>query len=86
MAKDITEPETEEEKAAWDQVLMPVRKRFDNFEDPHGYYRILCCRKLLSDEEVDSAFKRQKKTILSILRNSYPDKLRAIPDKEMSRN
>ena len=61
LAKYLTKPATEEEKAAWDQYLMPVRKRFEKFEDPHGYYRILVCRKLSSDEEVDAAFKRERK-------------------------
>ena len=60
MEKDLTEPATEEEKADWDQDLMPVRKRFDNFEDPHGYYSILGSRKFSSDKDVDAAFKREK--------------------------
>ena len=61
---------------------MPVRKRFDNFEDPHGYYRILGCRKLSIEEEVDAAFKRDKKKILSIEMKAHSYKLSGIPYKE----
>ena len=59
-AKNLTESTAEEEKAAWDQYLMPARKQFDNFEDSHGYYRVLGCRKLSSDKEVDTSLKREK--------------------------
>ena len=61
VAKDLTESTAEEEKAAWDKYLMPARKQFDNFEDPHGYYGVLGCRKLSSEKEVDTTFKREKK-------------------------
>ena len=57
LEKDLTESATEEEKSAWDQYLIPVRKQFDNFEDTHGYYRTLSCRK----SSVDAAFKRDKR-------------------------
>ena len=82
LAKDITEPSTEKEKAAWDQDLMPVRKIFGNFEDPHGCYRILFCRKLSSDKEVDATFKSEKKILFRIARKARPDNLSSIPDKE----
>ena len=78
----ITKPAPEEEKAAWDKDLMPVRKRFDSFEDSQGYYRILGCRKLSSDEYVDATFKREKKKILSIARKSHPENISGIPGKE----
>ena len=61
---------------------MPVRKRFDNFEDPHGYHRILGCRKLLRDEDVDAASKREKNNFLRIARKAHSDKLSGTPDKE----
>ena len=61
---------------------MPVRKIFGNFEDPHGCYRILFCRKLSSDKEVDATFKSEKKIFLRIARKARPDKLISIPDKE----
>ena len=47
VAKDLTESTAEEEKAAWDQYLMPARKQFDNFEDPTdimGYLAVGSCR------------------------------------------
>ena len=50
LAKDLTKPATEEENSSWDQDLMPVRKISETFEDPHGNYRILGCRRLSSDK------------------------------------
>ena len=61
---------------------MPVRKLFDNFEDPHGYYSILGYRKLSSDKEFDATFKKEKKNISSNERKSHPENLRGNPDKE----
>ena len=61
---------------------MPVRKRFERFEDPHRYYRILVCRKLSSDKEVDAAFKRANWIFKRIARKSCLDKLSGIPDKQ----
>ena len=82
LARDLTEPSTEEAKADWDQELMPVREQFDSFEDPHGYYRIIICSKSSCDEGVDAEFNRDKKKILRMERKAHPDKLSGTPNKE----
>ena len=62
--------------------MIPVRKRFDNFEDTHVYYSILGSRKSSSEKDVDAAFKREKKIFKRIASKAHPDKLSNTPNKE----
>lgn len=89
LSKDLEDLATDEERLTWDCDIMPESKRYEDLEDPDGYYNIFGCGKTTSDEEVAKEVKRMKKKYQSKIRKYHEDKLpRNISkeDKETAKN
>ena len=82
LSKELKDPASEEARLAWDNDQLPEKNRYDDFENPKGFYKLLGCSKVSSDDDIARAVKREKKRNKSKIVKYHHDKNMDKPEEE----
>ena len=74
MSNNITSPANDSEKVCWGENLLGVDVECEDIEDPDGYSKALCCKKISSDEDIGVALKKANKGFSGLGKTHHLDK------------